>query len=82
MTTRTYTGKRMTGVVVKKSGDKTVSVQVVLRHQHPKYGKTVESAKSYLAHDPRNAVEVGKTVTIRGTRPISAKKRWIVIYDS
>lgn len=74
--------KSMTGKVVKKSGDKTVAVEVVSRHQHLKYGKTLETAKKYLVHDPRNAAVPGQQVTIRGTRPLSAHKRWIIVYDS
>ncbi len=72
----------MSGTVLKKSGDKTVSVQVVLRRQHPTYGKTLETAKKYLVHDPRNTAQVGQVVTIRETRPLSARKRWTIVYDS
>jgi len=74
--------KTMSGTVVKKSGKMTVAVQVVLRRQHPKYGKTIESAKKYLVHDPKETAEVGRIVTIRETRPLSARKRWIMVYDS
>ena len=82
MTTKTPMKKVLSGTVVKKSGDKTVAVEVLLRRQHLMYGKTQESAKRYLVHDPRNTVQVGQTVQIRETRPLSARKRWIVVYDS
>jgi small subunit ribosomal protein S17 len=72
----------LTGRVVKKSGDKTVAVLVVTKRQHPKYAKTVSISKKYLAHDPKNAAQVGSLVNIRETRPISARKRWTVVYDS
>lgn len=74
--------KTLTGTVVKKSGDKTVSVEVRTTRQHPRYHKTVKRAKKYLAHDPKNETQVGDAVTIRGTRPLSRRKRWIVTYDS
>lgn len=74
--------KTFTGTVVKKSGDKTVAVEVRTVQQHPQYYKTVKRAKKYLAHDPKNAASVGQTVTIRAVRPLSARKRWLVIYDS
>lgn len=74
--------KTMAGTVVKKSGDQTVAVKVVSRHQHLKYGKTIETAKKYLAHDPRNSAIPGQMVTIRETRPLSARKRWTIVYDS
>lgn len=74
--------KTMTGTVVRKSGNKTVAVRVVRKRQHPRYGKTVQSAKNYLVHDPRESIGVGQVITIRETRPLSARKRWIVVYDS
>lgn len=72
----------LSGTVIKKSGDKTVAVLVVRKRQHPKYGKTVSSSKKYLVHDPKNLVQVGSVITICETRPISARKRWTVVYDS
>lgn len=74
--------KTLTGTVVKKSGDKTVSVEVRTVRQHPRYHKTVKRAKKYLAHDPKNSIAVGQTVQILQVRPLSARKRWLVLYDS
>ncbi len=67
------------GVVVKKSGDKTVSVEVVRTVRHAIYNKGMKRTKRYLAHDPNNTVAVGDKVTIRESRPLSRRKRFVVI---
>lgn len=74
--------KILTGIVAKRSGDKTISVAVTQGRKHPRYAKTVSRLKKYLVHDPQNAATVGSEVSIRETRPLSKRKRWIVVYDS
>lgn len=69
----------LTGTVVKKSGAKTVAVEVVRSISHKKYGKSIKQTKKYLAHDEQEKAEVGQEVTIQEARPLSARKRWIVI---
>ena len=69
---------RLQGTVVKRSGDKTVSVEVVTHKKHPLYGKSMKHTKRYLAHDPENKAEVGTNVTIIAIRPLSARKRWLI----
>lgn len=71
--------KELTGIVLRKSGTKTVAVQVVRTIQHKKYGKSMASSKTYLAHDEADNAEVGQQVVIQETRPLSASKRWILI---
>ncbi len=78
--TQQETRKReLDGVVVRKSGDKTVSVEVVRVISHPVYGKRIKRTKRYLVHDEANAATVGQMVRIREARPMSARKRWTVI---
>lgn len=73
-------GRRvMHGVVVRRSGAQTVSVEVRHVVRHPRYGKQMTRSKRYLAHDPQNAVVVGSSVTIRESRPLSRRKRWVVV---
>jgi small subunit ribosomal protein S17 len=72
-------GMTMQGIIVRKSGDKTVAVKVVSHKTHPLYQKQIKSTKTYLAHDPHNSGQVGDTVTLRPTRPLSARKRWIIV---
>jgi len=67
------------GVVVSKSGEKSVIVQGERRERHPIYGKIVRRFKKYHAHDEENTAKVGDEVTIMETRPLSATKRWRII---
>ena len=69
----------LTGKVVKKSGDKTISVLVTRQTTHPVYKKIVRVSKKYLAHDRDNKIIVGDSVRIQETRPISKNKSWEVI---
>ena len=66
--------REIQGVVVQRSGDKTVSVLVTRKVLHPKYHKTVKRFKKYLVHDERNEVNVGDTITALECRPLSKTK--------
>jgi len=67
------------GVVVSDKGDKTVIVRVERRVMHPVYKKFITRSKKYAAHDEHNAHKTGDTVRIEESRPISKRKRWIVL---
>ena len=69
----------LSGKVVKKSGDKTISVLVTRRTTHPIYKKLIRVSKKYLAHDSENKIIVGDSVRIQETKPISKNKSWEVI---
>ena len=69
----------LTGKVLKKSGDKTVSVLVTRQTTHPIYKKIMRLSKKYLAHDSDNSISVGDSVKIQETRPLSKSKSWEVI---
>lgn len=71
--------KVRTGVVVSAKSDKTVTVVVERRFAHPLYGKGVSRTKRYHAHDENNEYQVGDTVRIMETRPMSKTKRWRVL---
>ncbi|HID02590.1 MAG TPA: 30S ribosomal protein S17 [Desulfobacterales bacterium] len=71
--------KQRVGVVVSDKMDKTISVEVVRRMRHPKYGKFITRRKKYLAHDENNEAHVGDTVRIMETRPFSRRKRWRLV---
>lgn len=66
------------GVVLKNKMDKTVVVEVARRFKHPKYLKSLKRRVRYTAHDPANACQVGDTVILEETRPMSRTKRWRV----
>lgn len=67
------------GVVVSKSGNKSIVVLVQSRRQHPLYGKTVRQSKRFHVHDESNTANVGDQVKIRECRPLSKLKRWRLV---
>jgi len=71
--------KERRGVVLSRSGDKSIVVMVDSRKQHPLYGKVVKRFKKFHAHDEENAAKVGDLVRIRECRPLSRTKRWRVV---
>ena len=71
--------KQRVGVVVSNKMDKTISVTVERRLQHPIYGKFVKKSKKFMAHDEKNECNVGDTVRIMESRPLSKRKRWSLV---
>ena len=67
------------GVVVSNKNDKTIVVLVETHKRDRKYGKRVKYRKKYYVHDERNEANVGDVVTIMGTRPLSATKRFRLV---
>jgi small subunit ribosomal protein S17 len=78
MEAKNTAGKTFEGVVVKSAMKDTVTVQVERYVKHPKYKKYMKLSKKFLVHNPGNTVEVGQKVTIKETRPISKRKRFII----
>lgn len=70
------------GTVVSDKGDKTVTVLVERRVMHPIYKKYVLKSKKYAAHDAENRLHVGDPVAIQECRPISKRKRWVVLFNN
>jgi len=70
--------KSRVGVVTSNKMQKTVVVEVERRVRHAKYGKFVTRRMKYKAHDEQNACQIGDTVRIVETRPLSKDKRWRV----
>ena len=77
-TTAHPTGKTLRGTVVKAAMKDTCTVVVERYVQHPKYKKYYTQSKKFLAHDSGNAAKVGDKVTIRETKPISKRKRFVI----
>ena len=69
----------LTGKIIKKSGDKTVSVLVTRQTTHPIYKKIIRVSKKYLAHDETNNSSVGDHVKIVESKPLSKRKSWDVV---
>ena len=67
------------GVVSSSAMDKTITVVVEDRKRHPIYNKIMKCTSKFKAHDEKNEAEVGDTVEIMETRPLSATKRWRLV---
>ncbi|MEQ8706102.1 MAG: 30S ribosomal protein S17 [Phaeodactylibacter sp.] len=71
--------KTRVGVVASNKMDKTISVSVQRRLQHPIYGKFVKKSRKFVAHDETNECNIGDKVRIMETRPLSKRKRWRLV---
>jgi small subunit ribosomal protein S17 len=71
--------KTRTGQVISTKMDKTITVAVVRRLQHPVYGKFIKKTIKLTAHDENNSCSEGDTVKIMETRPLSKSKRWRLV---
>jgi small subunit ribosomal protein S17 len=67
------------GIVVSAKADKTVVVKVERKFQHPLYNRTVKQTAKFMAHDETNACALGDVVRIVESRPLSKRKRWMVL---
>ena len=67
------------GKVVSDKMDKTVVVAVERKVPHALYNKPMVSTKRFKAHDENNECQIGDTVKIVETRPLSKDKRWRVV---
>ena len=70
--------RTLVGRVVSDKMQKTVTVLVERRIQHPLYGKFIGRSKKYHAHVEQYGIQMGDTVEISETRPISKTKAWAV----
>ncbi len=71
--------KTRIGVVSSTAMDKSITVLVERKLQHPIYGKFVKKKKKFLAHDEKNECRVGDKVRIMETRPLSKRKKWRLV---
>ena len=71
--------KERVGVVSSNKMDKTITIAVKWKEKHPIYGKFVNKTKKYHAHDEKNECNIGDTVRIMETRPLSRTKRWRLV---
>ena len=71
--------KERQGIVSSNKMDKTITVAVKWKEKHPIYGKFVNKTKKYHAHDEKNECNIGDTVKIMETRPLSKTKRWRLV---
>jgi len=67
------------GIVVSNSMDKSLVIAVKQKIKHPIYGKFVNKTSKFMVHDEENTCNVGDTVRITETRPLSKNKRWRLV---
>lgn len=70
--------KTMTGVVSSAKANKTIVVTVTTHKTHPIYKKKYITSKKFMAHDEENTAKLGDKVLIAETRPISARKKFVL----
>lgn len=71
--------KEKIGLVTSNKMDKSIVVSVERKVKHPKYGKFVNKTTKFVAHDDANTCNIGDTVKIMETRPISKNKCWRLV---
>jgi small subunit ribosomal protein S17 len=71
--------KERIGVVVSNKMQKTIVVAEKRKVKHPMYGKFVNKTTKFYAHDETNSCNIGDTVMIMETRPLSKSKRWRLV---
>ncbi|MBO4740181.1 MAG: 30S ribosomal protein S17 [Bacteroidales bacterium] len=71
--------KERIGTVVSNKMDKSIVVLVERKVKHPKYGKFVKKSTKFMAHDEKNECNIGDSVRIMETRPLSKNKCWRLV---
>jgi small subunit ribosomal protein S17 len=71
--------KTRVGLVTSDKMDKTITVSVVEHVKHPLYGKIMKRTYKLKAHDENNECNIGDTVKVMETRPLSKDKRWRLV---
>ncbi len=71
--------KERTGVVVSNKMDKTIVIAVERKVKHEKYGKFIKRRSKFTAHDEENTCNIGDTVRVMETRPLSKNKCWRLV---
>lgn len=70
--------KLLIGKVTSDKPNKSIVVTVVAHKTHPVYKKRYISSKKFMAHDEHNKARIGDKVSIKETKPLSAKKRFVL----
>jgi small subunit ribosomal protein S17 len=70
--------RTVTGTVVSDRMDKTITVLIERKVQHPVYGKIVRRSSRVHAHDENNECRIGDLVTVVECRPLSKTKSWML----
>ncbi len=76
---RELTRKEKVGLVTSNKMAKSIVVSVQRQIKHPKYGKFIKRTSKFMAHDEKNESNIGDTVRIVETRPLSKNKCWRLV---
>ena len=79
MSTTRNLRKTRTGKVTSNKMDKTITVAVERKVQHPIYGKFIKKTMKLHAHDADNSCGTGDVVRVMETKPLSKSKRWRLV---
>ncbi|MBU2651113.1 MAG: 30S ribosomal protein S17 [Bacteroidetes bacterium] len=71
--------KERVGVVTSNKMEKSIVVEIMRQVKHPIYGKIVKKTSRFVAHDEKNDCNIGDTVKIMETRPLSKNKCWRLV---
>ena len=71
--------KEKVGTVTSNKMTKSIVVAVERKVKHPKYGKFLNKTSKFVAHDEKNECNIGDTVRIMETRPLSKTKCWRLV---
>ena len=71
--------KERVGVVKSNKMNKSVTVSIERKEKHSMYGKFMKKTSTFVAHDESNECNIGDTVRIMETRPLSKTKNWRVV---
>jgi len=71
--------KERIGIVVSNKMEKTAIIAVKRKMKHPIYGKFIRKTTKFFVHDEDNVCQVGDTVRIMETRPLSKNKCWRLV---
>ena len=71
--------KERVGVVKSNKMNKSVTVSIERKEKHTMYGKFMKKTSTFVAHDESNDCNIGDTVRIMETRPLSKTKNWRVV---
>ncbi len=71
--------KQRVGVVSSNKMEKSITVVVERKVKHELYGKFMKSTSKFVAHDDKNDCNIGDTVRIMETKPLSKRKNWRLV---
>ncbi len=74
--------KILSGIVISSKPNKTITVIVERKYQHPTLKKVIKAKKKYSVHDENNKYKNGDEVNIRECQPFSKTKKFEVIGET